>query len=399
MTDTLSITSYGYFLRVISGDVGMDGANLLKREVSMTRDEVIACLIYPGFATPEQIQCRDNAFHRLILEFDNPDEIASLLHAEFIRYDIGSLEGAQYNGPNPKHAHDILKFFLSDAILARINHDAVFNWFRKTKFEHHRQPDASNIGTTTHNFSRWSNGELKDLKSLSSFMKNKQLLNFVAATVLRKNDAEGFAHLMSIAKFRDYAIANLPSLLKIYSPLSDEFYGFLSIPADNKFTISSYIGHLAEYANSGLTEKMQETYASEYSPKIGHEILYSIRNSDSKAAEILASKVIQDGGDWFQAYKQITLGHYAHLDFPLPSRNTDAELIEILDSFTVRSSTMQKSCIKGIIKGVQKEVALAAAKLSPTNAEKLFAIREEDIFLPLVSPQTRRKSLGNDLGL
>lgn len=365
----------------------------------MTRDEVLSCLIFPGFATPQQIALRNQGYHKLILEFDTIEEIEKFLDGEFHRYGLeGTILGHNHS-PSPSHVTDILKFFLSDCLVGTYNHDAVFNWHKKFKYERYAIPDASRLGSNCQNLSRWSNGELKDHKSLRAFIKNKALITLVAYSVIKNEDPEGLAHLLKIGKFHDHAIANLPTWLKLLDPKNSGFYELLAMPPDEQFSISHYINNLYRYAESDFSQKMNEVYNKDTATKIGNEVLFAIKNLYSKTAEDLAFKVTKDGGDWYLGYKQIKIGHSAYLDFTALKRNPEDELNEIISSFNVRTAKDELAYIRGIVRGVPKELAVKLAKSSPPAAEKFMILRQDEAFLPFVSLQARRDYLGKELNI
>ena len=365
----------------------------------MTRDEVLSCLIFPGFATPQQIDLRNQSYHKLILEFDTTEEIEKFLEAEFHRHGLDDIILSHNHSPSPSHVTDILKFFLSDCLVGKYNHDAVFSWHKKFKFERYAIPDASRLVSNCQNLSRWSNGELKDHKSLRSFMKNKSLITLVAYSVIKNEDTEGLAHLLKIQKFHDHSLTNLPAWLKSIDPKNNGFYELLAIPKNEQFSISSYIENLFRYSDSGFAQRMNDIYDKDLSVTVGNEILFAIKNLYNKAAEDLAFRVTKDGGDWYLGYKQIKIGHAAYLDFKTLIRNPETELNEIINSFNLRTTKDEFSYIRGIVRGVPKDLAVRLAKSSPTAAEKFMILRQDEAFLPFVSVQARRGYLSKELNI
>lgn len=365
----------------------------------MTREEVIACLMFPGHSTQQQIALRNRCFHNLIVEFDTPEQIEQLISSEYHRHGVEDFVPAKGNKLSPQNALRIMQFYLVDSIQLSHNHDAVFVWFSKFNHKHLLLPSASQISTETPNMTRWENGQLKDLKQLRRFLRNNKYIDFVAISAIKHEDVEGLNHILKIPKAADYSESNLSRWLKAIKPQKNEFYEMLSGPAEIKFPIQGYINSISEYSCGGFTEKVNEFYNKELSRRIGNEILFAISDHHNQATVHLAKMITEDGGDWYLGYKQITTGHAIYMDFKCLERNPLEEINEILDSFTVRSAKNCAGYIQGIVKGIPTELAIEIAKSSQTCAEKLMILREDERFLPYVSSQKKRSFLENNLDM
>lgn len=365
----------------------------------MTREEVIACLMFPGHATHEQIALRNQCFHKLILEFDTPEQIEQMIASEYHRYGIEDYVPAKGGKLSPENALRIMQFYLVDSIQLSHNHDSVFIWFSKFNHKHLLLPGAGQISTRTPNMTRWQSGELKELKQLRQFLKNNQYIDFVAISAIKHEDVEGLNHILQITKVADYSESNLSRWLKEIKPNNNEFYEMLSGPVEAKFPIQSYINSIAEYSCGGFTEKVNESYNKDLSRTMGNEILFAIRDHHTQAAVNLAKMITEDGGDWYLGYKQITTGHAIYMDFKDLERNSVEEINEILDSFNIRSAKNCDGYIQGIVRGIPIELAIEIAKSSQDSAEKLMILREDERFLPYVSSQKKRSFLESNLDM
>jgi hypothetical protein len=365
----------------------------------MTRDEVIACLTFPGHSTQQQIALRNQCFHKLIVELDTPEQIEQMIASEYHRYCIEDFVPVKGSKLSPENALWIMQFYLVDSIQLFHNHDSVFVWFSKFNHKHLLLPGAGQISNKTPNMTRWENGELKELKELRRFLKNNQYIDFAAISAIKHEDVEGLNHILQIPKVSDYSESNLSRWLKEIKPVKNEFYEMLSGPVEIKFPIQGYINSISEYSCGGFTEKINQFYNKELSGKMGNEILFAIRDHHTQAAAHLAKMITEDGGDWYLGYKQITTGHAIYMDFKDLERNILEEVNEILDTFTVRSAKNCAGYIQGIVKGIPIELAIEIAKSSQESAEKFMILREDEKFLPYVSSQKKRSFLESNLDM
>lgn len=364
----------------------------------MTRDEVIACLTFPGQSTQSMIELRNKVYLDLLKEHDSISKIEELINAGFDLYSLSQYRGAG-GAINPKDVRRILSFTADDMVFNKENHDTAMRLIAYGGIKAYVSFDQSRSLDVYPSFARWINGDLKGLSILRRFLSNNDRCKAAAICTLANNDFDGMNHLLKVKRFEEFSKSRIHIWMQKYPPKDDRFYDLLGKSSSPKYSSFQYIEKIRSLSANNFGNKVDSEYDPARSKKLGHEIIYAIGNSKNLTTINLAERITRDGGDWYMGHKQLELGHAVYLD--LIDRDIDcvAELSEILDTFSVETSKSQTSVITGIIRGLPKELSLACARLGQQYADKLFLLRGDRELMPLVTSELIGQKLEDDLGL
>ena len=139
--------------------------------------------------------------------------------------------------------------------------------------------------------------------------------------------------------------------------------------------LDNYLNMLLSMSRTQDSEYAEKVYLPEYTKDYGHVLIdYVMRqwHINSSPGHLTAvTKMVQDGADWYLAYKQASVSPSVYLDLVGREVNPAAELKEMLDTWDKTPTVKKNLNVLGyVLSGLPKDL-LEVAKNDPDNGKRV----------------------------
>lgn len=210
-------------------------------------------------------------------------------------------------------------------------------------------------------------------------------------------------------KALNFVINNAPLNKHLKGKRIDKVVRYMNVPPTSKCfkvlhpdlsdTPYSYLKKLLSIGDNSTSSDLDKIYDPALASIIGGEFFYNKleRRCESSIEKELVKRLVDDGADWFLGFKQVQLGHHAHLELADRKKDFDAEIGEFISNLSSISSR-PKSGVAALI------YSLGFDKISPhiksaATAKKMFECTNDSQYMNLCTRAQKRKILIEDLSL
>lgn len=265
------------------------------------------------------------------------------------------------------------------------------------------------------------NEKLTDFLPDNSFFSNNSFIFNTDGTIRKPEFLEKFTSSYEIGKVMEniiltddskalnFVINNAPFSKYLKGKRMDKVIRYINVPPTSKCFNLLYpdvsdtpFGHLKKLlsiGNNSTSSDLDKIYDPAMAPIIGGEFFYNkleLRCVSAIERE-LVKRLIDDGADWFLGFKQVQLGHHAHLELADREKDFDAEIGEFISNLSSISSRPTSGAAALIH-------SLGFDKISPhiksaATAKKMFECTNDSQYMNLCTRAQKRKILIEDLSL
>jgi hypothetical protein len=213
-------------------------------------------------------------------------------------------------------------------------------------------------------------------KSFFKKTQSKSNLSLILSSIFRDDDVSALNLILDIPFYRKALEGEelKRTLTRVQVDPDSDAYQVLMETAPGS-GLDNYLNMLVSMSRTQDAVFAEKVYLPEYTKEYGHVLIdYVMRqwHINSSPGQLTAvTKMVEDGADWYLAYKQASISPSIYLDLVGRDVNPAAELKEMLDTWDKTPTVKKNLNVLGYVLSGLPEDLLEVAKNDPDNGRRV----------------------------